>query len=160
MGLGALAAIFALSANIDISPPSGDSIALDGSAAEASLTKAQIEPITVQLDGVPDDARVLLDGVPVEGLPIRMPRDEALHDIEVTITGMQPWRIKHRATNSGSYRVVVTATQAPNLEVAQPAETAPAPPRRADRPARRSPASDRTRSPAGMMDGLFRNPGF
>jgi hypothetical protein len=160
MGLGALAAVIALSLNVDLSTPPIDGMILDGSAAEASLTKAQVEPITVQLDGVPRDARVLLDGVPVDGLPIRMPRDEALHDIEVTIAGMQPWRIKHRATDNGSYRVVITVLQAPNRNTAQPAQGTPAPSRRADRPARRAPAGSRTRSPAGMMDSLFRNPGF
>ena len=56
-----------------------------------STPAASAETATVQLEGVPDGARVSLDGAPMPGSEIRLPRATGDHELRVEATGFEPW---------------------------------------------------------------------
>lgn len=143
---------------------------LSEAAATTSTIERELEQVRVRLDGVPTGARVLLDGTPVQAMPIVIPKSGSVHDIEVIGAGLQPWRVKHRANESGAYRVI-TAANAPEESPSEEAErggvsqseSAPSErtrerPRTArPRPSKRAPSSPGTSRMSGM---LYRSPGF
>jgi serine/threonine protein kinase len=70
--------------------------AVSSEEAEADLpTKTHGEPslpatITVEVEGAPDGLKVTVDGDPVSSLPVRLPRDGAVHKMLFKVPGYQP----------------------------------------------------------------------
>jgi serine/threonine protein kinase len=61
--------------------------------------------IMVELYGVPADAQVKLDGQPVTGSVLRMPRGSGEHQIQVEAKGREPFHMLHDAERDGRYAV-------------------------------------------------------
>ena len=83
-------------------------------AAEAAPEGAQavkelLGPSTVriQLVGVPDNAYIRLDGVPSATDTFELPRDGALHLLEVGAKGRAQWSRSFEARQDQTYHVVL-----------------------------------------------------
>ncbi len=94
---------------------------------------------TLTLTGVPEGARVLLDGEAHEGTSFEFELDDASHEIEVSLAGHRTWSVEHRAAAGAETSYHVELTPVP----AAPSQMRPTGMRR--RPS---------------MRNLFRDPGF
>ena len=63
--------------------------------------------VVVELFGVPAEAKVLLDGQPVVGNVLRLPRGSGEHQIAVEAKGREPFRIMHEAERDGRYAIAL-----------------------------------------------------
>ncbi len=87
-GVGALVAlrgqIFASATTAEPDPPSA------APAPRPSPPPALPDKVTVDLQGLPDGAEVLVDGVATASLPLKLPRGERRHQLLVRAPGRQP----------------------------------------------------------------------
>lgn len=82
-------------------------------AAPAPPTPPEAQPVkpappsevVVELFGVPPDAKVSLDGQPVSGSVLRLPRGSGEHQIAVEAKGRESFRIMHDADRDGRYAI-------------------------------------------------------
>ncbi|MCB9598736.1 MAG: hypothetical protein H6719_38830, partial [Sandaracinaceae bacterium] len=91
-------------------PPAEPAAAADsGSLVQPAEELARVEApavVTVSLRGVPEGARVRVDGeaLALDGEPLELPRDGRAHVIEVR-SGRRRWRGQHVADADGSLSV-------------------------------------------------------
>jgi serine/threonine-protein kinase len=90
--------------------------------------------VLVELFGIPADARVSVDGAPVQGSVLHFARGSGEHTIEVEADGREPFRIGHNAERDGRYAISLAA---------KPKAAASKPPR-----------------PTASKSGLLRRPDF
>jgi serine/threonine-protein kinase len=65
--------------------------------------------VLVELFGVPADARVTVDGAPVQGSVLRFARGSGEHTIAVEADGREPFRLEHNAERDGRYAISLAA---------------------------------------------------
>ena len=141
--------------------------ASEGPAAVAAPAAPEAEDtVRVRLHGVPPTGGVRVDGVPVSGSEVVLPRDGRMRSIEVTESGRSVWRVAHAAIAHGEYDVTAESeAEAPaaTAERAAPARAAKRP-RGARRAARRAaPMAEMEAAPtaeSGREAGQFTDPGF
>jgi serine/threonine protein kinase len=74
--------------------------------AEAAAAKPPPpSEVVVELFGVPAEAKVSLDGQPISGNVLRLPRGSGEHQIAVEAKGREPFRIMHDADRDGRYAI-------------------------------------------------------
>jgi serine/threonine-protein kinase len=125
--------------------------------AEGHVSEPPVSPVAITLRGVPEGAQVTVDGRPVSGDSLTLPRDDAAHAIVVRRDD-QSWEATHVASADGTYDVTFPEVADVN-PVAAPTVEAPV----ATRPqGRRRPGRGRAgaRCETGSATGLMRNPGF
>jgi hypothetical protein len=111
-GIGALAVLLALVGLAFVATGGQSSSAVRAAPASESERHADSKPavpeaseVFVELYGVPSGARVLLDGRPVEGNPLKLVRGSGEHEIKVEAEGMQAFTVLHDAGRDGRYAV-------------------------------------------------------
>lgn len=116
-----------------------------GSPARAEPEPTPPAEARVALEGVPEDAQILVDGEPWSGEgPVRLPRDGAVHTIAARTTDGREWSVEHRAREDGRYTVALP----------------PAPPPATTATRRRGRGGPRPTPPRERAGELIRNPGF
>lgn len=123
-------------------PPVGDA---DASPADAEPRAPDEAPATVRitLRGLPDGARVALDGARVQGGELELPASGERHEVEVVADGFRPWR-----------RVVVPSEDTElSVQLERVPAHAPSPPPRPRPP--RDPRPGQKTAPR-----IVRDPGF
>jgi hypothetical protein len=112
-------------------------------AAEAPKPEPPTE-VLVELHGVPAGGRVLVDGQPMEGNPLKLPRGTGEHQISIEAPGLQTWSVMHDAARDGRYAV--------SMDALEPAKSAGRP--------RSGSRSSAVSAPPAKKGGLVRRPDF
>jgi tRNA A-37 threonylcarbamoyl transferase component Bud32 len=95
---------------------SDDAAPRDASGASsedvAALTIAhsdaiEAEAVVILLEGVPEGATVMVEGVAVDGPEIRLPRSTVLHEVRVELVDHRPWRQMVRPDRDRSFQVLL-----------------------------------------------------
>jgi serine/threonine-protein kinase len=112
---------------------------------------------TVLLRQVPEGARIELDGAPVQGPSLELPRDARARHIRVIAQGSEPWQITHVASSDGAYDVVLTPAPraaSTTLSAASPRKSAAARKRPAATSSGKKPASTAQQQPPSALRQL------
>jgi serine/threonine-protein kinase len=104
--------------------PAADSVA--PLTSEAAASDPDYEVVTISLSGVPDDAKVWLDGAEVDGTSLRIRRSQVLRQIEVRIPGRAEWKRMITPDQDRHYSVEISplvdqaATSSASPEIGEP----------------------------------------
>jgi serine/threonine-protein kinase len=132
VALGIIAGIVATLVRVDNPPPDGE-VPVASQPATApdeppSPPVAVEEPalVTISLEGVPAEAQVFLDDLPVEGHELHLRRSPELRRVKVVVAGRPPWER------------LVNAEQSRQLLIELEPEPEPAPAKNDGRPVKRT----------------------
>ncbi len=138
-------------------PPDQPSIeVLPEAGAEASPEAGadQEDIVTISLAEVPEGARISLDGAPVEGTELRLPRSGALREVRVELAEHRPWRQMITPDRDRTFLVRLEREDRPRPRTGK----RPPAPRGEKRPA--PPQGEEPPDPAPPAPGPAGEPGF
>lgn len=123
--------------------------------------EAEPEPVVLTLNGVPEGARVTIDGEETEGSRVELPSSELERTVEVSLDGHEPWTTTVAGDESAELDVALEPIEEEEpVAEEQPERRAQAARRRPPRV--RRPPRERTaaRRPTGDRPTAVSNPGF
>jgi serine/threonine-protein kinase len=123
-GFGTLAVVaaVALSAALMGDEPKSESRARAEQAQVRAASSAPEEParppvaqlpseVTVELFGVPKDGKIVVDGQQTQDSTLHFGRNSGLHEISVSVPGLEPWHVTHDAREGGRYALALEGEQ-------------------------------------------------
>jgi serine/threonine-protein kinase len=120
---GAAAVALGLGLSLSASRTPGQRLQLTPPSVQAAAARMPLE-VTVELERVPADASIVVDGIPVQGTTLHFATDSGSHQIEVDAPGRLPFRLVHNAAHGARYTVTMQPEPKPVVQKPRPVKKA------------------------------------